>query len=236
MTEPRATRGANARYALAIFDFDGTLADSWPWFAATINDVAATHGFRQVDAAERERLRGLPTREILQALEVPMWKLPRIATDLRRRAEREAERIALFDGVPHMLAALGAQRVRIAIVSSNAEATVRRVLGHAQAATVARFDCGASLFGKAARLRRVLRELGCAPAQAIVVGDELRDLSAARDAGLACALVSWGYAAPAALADAGAEVLCHSVAQLQAHLVGPAVHEPQDDATRRLPT
>jgi len=40
-------------YRLAIFDFDGTLADSWPFFMSVFNEIADQHGFRRVDAARR---------------------------------------------------------------------------------------------------------------------------------------------------------------------------------------
>ena len=46
------------RYDLAIFDFDGTLADSAAWFRSRINQVAQRYGFRQVTDEELERLRG----------------------------------------------------------------------------------------------------------------------------------------------------------------------------------
>lgn len=39
---------------LAVFDFDGTLADGFPWFADVFNTVADRFGFRRIDAAERE--------------------------------------------------------------------------------------------------------------------------------------------------------------------------------------
>ena len=54
------------------------------------------------------------------------------------------------------------------------------------AALFAHFDCSASLFGKSAKFRRVLRRTGVAPAQAIAIGDETRDIEAARGAGIAC--------------------------------------------------
>ena len=56
-----------------------------------------------------------------------------------------------------------------------------------------------SLFGKAAKFRRVVRRAGVAAAQAISIGDEVRDIEAARAAGIACGAVMWGYAAPDAL-------------------------------------
>ena len=61
------------------------------------------------------------------------------------------------------------------------------------------FDCAASVFGKPAKFRRVIRRAGVAPAEVISIGDEVRDIEAARAVGIACGAVSWGYAAPAAL-------------------------------------
>ena len=43
-------------YRLAIFDFDGTLADSLPWFQSIFADIAGEFGLRALDAEERERL------------------------------------------------------------------------------------------------------------------------------------------------------------------------------------
>ena len=48
-----------APYALAVFDFDGTLADSFPWFAGVLNGVADRYGFRCTRPGEAEGLRGL---------------------------------------------------------------------------------------------------------------------------------------------------------------------------------
>jgi len=72
------------KYQLAIFDVDGTLADSFPWFAKVLNGVAEEFGFRGVDADEVEALRGCDAREILRRLDVPRWKLPMIARRDRR--------------------------------------------------------------------------------------------------------------------------------------------------------
>jgi len=45
----------------------------------------------------------------------------------------------------------------------------------------------------------VIRRAGAAPQNVISIGDEVRDIEAARAVGIACGAVSWGYAAPAAL-------------------------------------
>ncbi len=185
-------------YALAIFDLDGTLADSFPWFLRTINDIADRFHFRRVADHEIEGLRHASTREILSQLEVPLWKLPAIARHARRLKAEAAHEIALFPGIETTLRALADNGVQLALVTSDSEANARQKLGEA-AALFSYFDCSASLFGKPAKFRRVLKRAGVTPEQAISIGDEVRDIEAARAVGMACGGVSWGYAAPAAL-------------------------------------
>ncbi|WP_426957023.1 HAD hydrolase-like protein [Muricoccus radiodurans] len=190
------------RFRLILFDLDGTLADSLPWFRSILRELAPRHGLRLLDDAEFEAFRELDNREIIRRLGVPSWRLPLIAQDMRRLAARDAGTIGLFPGVPEMLRALREAGRVLAVVSSNSEANARRILG-ASAAEVAWFGCGASLFGKAARFRQVLRRAALPAETAIAVGDELRDLHAAAEAGLSAAAVTWGYATRSALAGAG---------------------------------
>jgi phosphoglycolate phosphatase len=187
------------RYALAILDLDGTLADSLPWFRRHVNDVADRFRFRRVAEEDIGWLRRAGPREILARLKVPRWKLPMIARHMRRLKAAHLAEIPLFPGVGAMLRALHEGGVRLALVSSDLEVNARAQLGAANAALIADFACGASLFGKAAKFRRVLKRAGVAPAAAIAIGDEVRDIEAARAVGLACGAVTWGYAAPETL-------------------------------------
>lgn len=182
-------------HRLALFDFDGTLADSQDWFLGIFDQVADRFGYRRLAPGDRARLRGLETKAILHDLGVPAWKLPMIATHVRALASRDIDQIRLFAGAADMLADLKAGGVEVAVVSSNDEGNVRRVLG-AAAEHIAHFACGASLFGKASKIRGVLKAMRAEPKGAILVGDETRDAAAARDAGIDCGLVAWGYADP----------------------------------------
>jgi len=204
-----------SRYDLAVFDFDGTLADSADWFFGSLNEVAGRFGFRTTTEDQRRALRRLGNREILRRLQVPLWKLPAIARHMRRRVAENIDSIRLFGGIPEALTALRANGTRLAIVSSNSEANVRRVLGSELAGRIAFYGCGASLFGKTSKLRSAIRHCNVHRERTIYVGDETRDIEAARAAGTASGAVLWGYAAPDVLLGLGPTIVFHRVDQLR---------------------
>jgi phosphoglycolate phosphatase len=208
------------RYRLAIFDFDGTLANSLPWFRASFQDMIARFDLAPVGADEMEGLRGMSARQIMARLNVPMWRLPAIVRDMRKRKLAAASEISLFDGVATLLSDLQRLGIQTAIVSSDGEESVRRVLGSA-AGLVSRFDCGAAIFGKHRKFRRVARHFGTRPADTICIGDEIRDIEAARAAGMDSGAVTWGYAFPAALQAAGPTHMFNSIAEITQWLAPP---------------
>jgi len=204
-------------YRLAIFDFDGTLADSLPWFRASFQDMITRFDLAPVRDDEVEGLRGMSAREITARLNVSMWQLPAIVSDMRKRKLAAAGEIALFSGIPEMLTDLRRQGVKTAIVSSDSEASVRQVLGPS-VSLITRFDCGAAIFGKHWKFRRVARRLGMEPADTICIGDEIRDIEAARAAGMDSGAVAWGYALPSALQAAGPTHLFNSIGEMMQRL------------------
>jgi phosphoglycolate phosphatase len=181
-----------------------------------------------VEAHEVEALRLQGARAIVAHLGIPRWKLPLIARHMHALAARDAARIALFPGVPAMLTGIADAGVRLAILSSNRADTVRRVLGPGNAARIEAYACGASVFGKARRLRVLLARAGVAPDRALCVGDEIRDLEAARAVGCPFGAVAWGYTNPRALAAQDPEHLFAAIARLLAETpAGAADHWPR---------
>jgi phosphoglycolate phosphatase len=206
------------KYDIAAFDFDGTLADTMPWFNSILNTVADKYGFRKIDAAERDQLRHRDAGEILKFLGIPLWKLPAIMAHVRTLMQEIDPSVHLFDGIPDALARLKAGGLRLAVVSSNSLENVQRVLGPDTAALFDDYECGTDLFGKAAKIDRLLQRHGTAPERFLLVGDEMRDIDAARKAGVRVGSVAWGYNHVDALRDRGPDELFMQVAELPAAL------------------
>jgi phosphoglycolate phosphatase len=185
-------RAPCTRYKLVLFDFDGTLADSAEWFLQRINELAGEFKFRRIEEADYERMRNYSTEQIIEHMAMPRWRLPILLRRMRKAAAEDSGVIKLFPGAMRMLKELRAAGICVGIVSSNDEANIRLVLA-AEGKEISFYECGASLFGKASKLKRVLRRSGFQPSETIYIGDELRDAVASRKAEIAFGAVAWGY-------------------------------------------
>ena len=201
-------------YDLIIFDLDGTLVDSFPFFVGVHNRLAAAHGFRAIEPADVEALRGHSAREMMRHVGLPRWKLPWVARSFVRLMHEEGHALQRFAGVDAALAQLHARGIVLAVVTSNSVGNGRRALGEENWGRFAHVECGASIFGKRRRILRVLRATGKAPARTLYVGDQLTDAQAARSAGVAFGAVAWGYASFDSLLAAGPEQAFASMEEL----------------------
>jgi len=194
------------RSRLLIFDFDGTLADSFHLFLQIFDQTAALYGFREFDRENMEHLRTLDARSILHYHDVPMWKLPAIGHATRKLMGRSIENIRMFTGIDVAIARLHKRGdIRLAVLTSNSRGNVLRVLGPAVAAHFDYLECGISIFGKRSRLRKLLARSGTDATDAMYIGDEIRDAHAAMHTGIPFGAVSWGYSTIGALLKAGAK-------------------------------
>jgi phosphoglycolate phosphatase len=216
------------KYKLVIFDFDGTLADSFSWLMGAMGPVADRYRFKRVPAEKLHELRGMGADQILSFLDIAWWKVPFIARHVRSLMSRDTAEIHLFPGVETLLANLVENGLRIAIVSSNTEENIRSILGASNAEHITWYEGNTSLFGKARRLRKVLRRSGFAPADAIYVGDEVRDVLAAKKSGISSGAVAWGYARADALEARRPTMMFQNIESILTALTGEASKASKD--------
>ncbi len=179
-------------YRLVIFDFDGTLADSYGWFLSVFEDLSKRFQLPQVDADELRRLRAMDITQIMREYRIPFWKIMLIGKHLTQLMGSQIEHIRLVAGMQGVLDTLARHDVRLAIITSNAESNVRRVMGAENMAYFDFIESGVSMFGKKSKIHKLLKKTGVAAEQTLSIGDELRDLKSAHEAQVHFGAVSWG--------------------------------------------
>lgn len=181
-----------------IFDFDGTLADS---FELVMEIAYELTGIKPPTEAEVERLRKLPLLKAASAMHIPLRRAPRLLLKGRQMMSERIQEVHPFPGIPETLKELHARGYHLLVISSNSEKNVRMFLRTHKLESF--FDGvygNASIFNKTGSLRRVMKRNRLQPQDCFYVGDEVRDVVAATRAGMEPIAVAWGYQAPEALA------------------------------------
>ena len=180
--------------ALVIFDFDGTIADSFDESLLAYDRVAPRLRLRPVAESEVSELRRMTVGQLMTALGVPMWKLPRLMIAVRADLMEHFHAVRPIRGIPRALRELRAAGYRLAIVTSNSKANVRSFLARHDLDVFPTIVAGTSIFGKTTRLRRLLRAARLDSTRCAYVGDAAPDIRAAREAGTLAVGVTWGFA------------------------------------------
>lgn len=180
------------RYRLIVWDFDGTLANTMALALATYNDLAVRYGFRQVD--DPVSVRKLGTRAFLQQHGISLVRLPLLVKEYLAATRNRMEEIRLFDGMPELLRMLKASGYRQGVLSSNSAENIGTCLRANGVRNIFDFVVGyPRLFGKARAIRRLLRKEKIEPEKFLYIGDEIRDVEAAKQAGVDVGAVAWGF-------------------------------------------
>jgi phosphoglycolate phosphatase len=180
------------RYRLLVWDFDGTLADTMALALLTYNAMATRHGFRPVEDVDAARR--MTVWSFLRRHEIPPIRLPQLAREYLSAIRGRMAGIRLYDGVPHMLRTLQAAGCRLGVLSSNTAENIAACFQANGVEDLFGFVIGyPRLFGKERAIRKLLQREGLQPKHILYVGDEVRDVKAARKAGVDIAAVAWGF-------------------------------------------
>jgi phosphoglycolate phosphatase len=190
------------------FDFDGTLVDSLGVAIGIYNELAARSGYGQMTAANLGELRGVSILERCQRMGVPLYRLPWIMVQVTRRYRQAVRSIRFNEGIPELLQELRGRGLKVVILSTNSEENIRAFLQQQEAeAWVEAIYGGGGFFGKARRLRELLKRTGLQREQLVYVGDENRDVEACKEVGVRVIAVRWGADAEPMLRQAGPDAI-----------------------------
>jgi phosphoglycolate phosphatase len=197
-----------------IFDFDGTIANSFEVALKIANTIAPEYGYRPARSDEVEALRRASYRDVASQLGVAWHKIPLIAARVRRELSRSLEQMQTFEGLPGVLSELRGRGLRLGILTSNAKSNVERFLTLRGLPHFDFISTSSSVWGKERRLKALLRAHGLASSQVAYVGDEVRDIEATKPLDICMIAVAWGYTAPALLSAHTPDYLIDSPGEL----------------------
>jgi phosphoglycolate phosphatase len=207
---------------LALFDLDGTLLDSAPDMVATVNRMRAARGRGPMPLAELRPHVSRGSRAMSAAA------FPELGDDVPAELirefldtyESELGRHGMpFDGVPELLDALEAAGGQWGIVTNKPEYLARQLMPllgwESRCAVLVGGDTLAQRKPHPLPLQHAAESLGIAIAECAYVGDDQRDIEAARAAGMRSVVALWGYRLPGEMPEAwGGDVLAEVATDL----------------------
>lgn len=185
---------------LVLFDLDGTLLDSAPDMVATVNRMRADRGRPPMPLAElRPHVsRGARAMSAAAFPELRGEVSPDLVREFLRVYEEElGGHGAPFAGIEELLQAIEAAGGRWGIVTNKPEYLARQLLPtlgwERRSAILIGGDTLPERKPHPLPLLHACETLGTAPTQAVYVGDDERDIVAARAAGMPSVVALWGY-------------------------------------------
>lgn len=176
-----------------IFDFDGTVADTLPFTVNTALQLNRELKLLNQEKINIEKFRSMDLSEFVKGLNIPTIKLLYFLFKSQRMLNKNIKTIPTFSGLSNTLAELKRQNIKIGIVTSNSKKNVVKFL---TANNLNYFDFIYSTihyFHKNRLLEKAIKKQKLDNEDVIYIGDEVRDIKAARAAGVKIAVVTWGY-------------------------------------------
>lgn len=174
-----------------IFDFDGTIADSFETFLVIFQDVTK----RKIPLTQAEviELRGKKLREIIKYLRIKKWQIPKLILKAKKELAGQMPKVHAFPGVKQAMAELSKDN-QILILSTNSPENIAGFLKkNRMDGYVTRVYGNIGLRGKTAALKKLIKAEELSRTNCIYIGDETRDIEAARKAKVISVGVTWGF-------------------------------------------
>lgn len=179
-----------------IFDFDGTLADSFQHTLESFFLLANKYDKKVLKEHKNDDFlsyRNYPSSEIIKMFKISKLKLVPIVWLWRREVKKTVGTIPLFKDIPEVLHALKSHGWTLGLATSNSKVAMKKYFS-ANNLDVFDFVYGdISLFGKSRAFKKIIKEQHLTPSFVYYVGDQPRDVEAAKSVGFVDVAVDWGF-------------------------------------------
>ncbi len=176
-----------------IFDFDGTIADTFPLYLKVMRNIYKEYKFKYIEENNIEKYRGMTAQEVLKQLDISMIRVSIVARRVRKEFKKLITEQPIFFHCLPIFSELKHEGHNLFILSSNSEENIKIFLKKNQAEYFEHIVSDSSLFGKAHVMKKMLKSLNIVSTDTFYIGDETRDIEASKKARIPIISVSWGY-------------------------------------------
>lgn len=186
-----------------LFDFDGTIANTLDIVSEIYNKLAPSYGFKVIDKKEMIHIRNLSPLQVLKDLReswLSFIKLPFFIRKIESELKKQMESVKFYPGIVELLNKLKNENYKLGIISSDTKKNIGKFL---QLNNLDFFDFiyTGTFWGKANLINKFLKDFDFKPIEVIYIGDEVRDIQAAKNSGIDIISVSWGFSSRKALIE-----------------------------------
>ncbi|HRY83548.1 MAG TPA: HAD hydrolase-like protein [Candidatus Cloacimonadota bacterium] len=182
-----------------LFDFDGTIANSIGLIYDILNRLAPRFGLEPVSIEDFEVLRSMSPPTLLRMAGIPFYKIPLVIHLVLKEYRKQVHELHPYPGIEEMLSALDRTGVRTALLSSNTKRNVTDFLARHHITGFEWVEGTSGVMNKRGRINRMIRKHKLDPGNVIYIGDESRDIEAAKQCGIRVISVTWGFHAESLL-------------------------------------
>jgi phosphoglycolate phosphatase-like HAD superfamily hydrolase len=182
------------KFKLIIFDFDGTIADSFDICFDGVNEIFEERGWKKVPKIQKEKARELSAKDVLKYFKVSNYQIAFIARKLFRIIERDFYKVKIFPELKKTLKALKKQDFKIVILTSNIKRNVEPFLEREEIKEL--FDdyyYKSGIFSKDRLVDKLVKKYKVKKRETILIGDEIRDIKASKKSRIKMVAVTWGF-------------------------------------------
>lgn len=210
-------------YQNVIFDLDGTLLNTIDDLADAANWVCVNHGWPTHTVEEYKQYVGNGMTKLAQRFVPADWRTPagikQILDEFMPYYDAHKEdKTAPYPGIPDLLHELKGAGVNIAVLSNKAHSLVPSILENyfpgVFSYTQGAVD-GMPTKPDPTLLHRLMKEMGASQESTLFVGDSNVDVRTAKNGGLTCCGVLWGFRGREELEQEGADFLAENTDELK---------------------
>lgn len=176
-----------------LFNFNGTVVNTKNLAIQIFNEIAKKRGYKIINNEDIDYLSKLSVRKRCKRLGVPIYEMPIVGILIKKRYQQYIPGLDAVKGLHEMIQVLKERGYRLAFITSNTSSVTKQFLTNN---SMDYFDFSYysfNPFSKKKNISSFLKKYALGPNDVIYIGDELRDIKAAKKNRINSIAAAWGY-------------------------------------------